>query len=309
MTRALALALLAIALGTPAVAAEDLIGAPRTYVTADEDTLLDVARRFDLGYVELKAANPGVDPWLPGAGTPITLPTAHLLPDAPRRGIVINLAEQRLYYFPKGGGPVVSYPLGIGRQGWETPLGATRVVRKRVKPTWHPPASIRALNPDLPRAAPPGPANPLGDFALDLGWPAYLIHGTNNPWGVGRRVSSGCIRLYPEDIAALFPRVAVGTPVRVVDQPVVLGWSRGRLYLAVHPSIRQADEIEREGAFKTRESLPDLVARVLDAAGNAEARLDWAAIARAAREHWGIPVAITPAPACGNDAATCATTS
>jgi len=207
---------------------------------------------------------------------------------------VINLAALRLFYF-RPDGSVETHPLGIGRAGWETPLGKTKIVRKRRNPIWYPTKSIRALRPGLPKVVPAGPANPLGRYALYLGWPTYLIHGTNMPFGVGRRISSGCIRLYPEDIERLFTEVPVGTPVTVVDQEIAVGWRQGRLYLEVHPNARQVDEIERDGRFHTRGDLDGLVARVVAAAGDAEARLDWDAIRRIAIARRGVPEFITPA--------------
>lgn len=293
-----ALAAAALALAGPAApvrAGDDLLGAPGRQVTGGGDTLLALARAHDLGFVELLAANPGVDPWLPGAGRALVLPTAHLVPRAPRRGIVINLADQRLYFFPAGGAPV-SYPAGIGRQGWETPELETRVVARRAAPTWCPPPSIRAEKADLPAVVPAGPANPLGDFALDLApgpqGGSYVIHGTNRPMGVGRRVSHGCIRLYPEDIAALFPRVAVGTPVRIVDQPVKLGRRGAMLYLEVHPTQAQADAIEAGRPPPPVPAPADLAARVAGAAGPDLDRVDWAAVKRVVQERRGLPVAI-----------------
>ena len=270
----------------------DLLGAPSRHVVVEGETLVDLARRYDLGFVELRAANREADDWAPAAGTRLVLPTAHLLPEAPRQGIVINLAELRLYYFDPAG-PLVTFPIGIGAEGWETPVGQTRVVGKREHPTWTPPASIRAERPDLPAQIPPGPDNPLGDYALDLGWRSYLLHGTNKPDGVGRRVSHGCIRLYPEDIAWLFPRVAVGTPVTVVDQPVKVGWSADALYLEVHPTQRQADAIEANEPVAP-EPATDLDWRVQRAAGAAAGRLDWPLIRQIAAERRGVPVRAGP---------------
>ena len=149
------------------------------------------------------AANPGIDPWVPGEGTEINLPTVHLMPDladADPEGIVVNLAEMRLYFFEKPGGVPQSFPIGIGRDGLNTPTGTTEVVAKRKNPTWRPTKRMRDEDPELPEVVPPGEDNPLGTRALYLGWPQYLIHGTNKPHGVGRRVSSGCVRLYPEDV-------------------------------------------------------------------------------------------------------------
>lgn len=269
-----------------------VIGKLRLYTVGEWDTLHEIAAAESLGFVELAAANPGVDPWLPLAGTLLVLPTAHLLPDAPREGVVINLADQRLYFFPPGDAAPVSYPIGIGKAGDETPLGETRIVGKRADPVWYPPDSIRAENPDLPAAVPPGECNPLGSHAIDLAWSGYVVHGTNKPLGIGRRVSHGCIRLYPDDIAALFAAVRVGMPVRVVDQPVKLGWSAGELYLEVHPTQSQADEIERHGRF-TPAPIADLSARIHRAVGIDSARLDWTIIESAARLRLGYPVQIT----------------
>jgi L,D-transpeptidase ErfK/SrfK len=231
-----------------------MLGKPEIYSLRADDTLVDLARDRGLGYVELVAANPGVDPWIPPEDVEVVLPHAHILPAAPRNGIVINLADQRLYYFPEDDRPQ-SFAIGVGRQGYETPLGATKVIGKRKDPTWTPPASARADDPSLPAVVPPGPENPLGNRALYLEWPAYLIHGTNEPYGIGRRVSRGCIRLYPEDIEHLFDAVESGTVVHVVDQPIKVGWSRGELYLEAHPSLSQASEIE-EGAKISYEEAP-----------------------------------------------------
>ena len=269
----------------------DLIGAPRAHVVAKGETLLELARRYDVGFVELRAANQGIDPWIPLPGTRLQLPTVHLLPDAPRAGIVINLAELRLYYFAGAQQPPVTYPIGIGRAGWETPVGRTRVVRKRRDPSWVPPASIRAETPRLPTVVPPGPHNPLGRFALDLAWRGYLLHGTNKPNGVGRRISHGCIRLYPEDIARLFENVPVGTSVTVVNQEIKLGWSGGALYMEVHPNPKQVVEIEARGAF-TPMPPPDIQSALAKALGDAPVAVNWQAIGRAVRERSGLPVRI-----------------
>jgi L,D-transpeptidase ErfK/SrfK len=208
-----------------------------------EDTLSDIARRFSLGYEDVVRANPGVDPWLPGEGTRIVLPTQFVLPDAAPEGIVVNLAALRLFYFPKPGKDgvreVLTYPIGIGKVGWATPEGRTTVVSKRRNPWWTPPASVRrehaAEGDPLPARVPPGPDNPLGAHAMNLGWPSYLIHGTNKPAGVGLRASHGCIRMYPEDIAAVFDRIPVGTKVTVVNQPLLYRWHGDSLYVQSYP--------------------------------------------------------------------------
>jgi L,D-transpeptidase ErfK/SrfK len=220
----------------------DVIGAITVVPARAEDTLLDIARRHGLGYEDIVRANPEVDTWLPGEGTEVVLPTRYVLPPGPRRGIILNLAEYRLYYFPepKNGdrGVVMTYPMSIGRMDWETPLGKTTIIQKVTNPAWYPPASIRAehaANGDpLPRIVPAGPKNPLGKHAMRLGLPGYLIHGTNRPAGVGMRVTHGCVRMFPEDIEFLFDRVAVNMPVRIINEPVKLGWDGDVLVMEAH---------------------------------------------------------------------------
>jgi L,D-transpeptidase ErfK/SrfK len=270
----------------------DIVGEVVESYTWSEDTLLDIARADGLGLLEVMAANPGVDPWLPGKATFIVLPSAHILPDAPRKGIVINLAELRVYFFD-GEGQVHTFPIGVGREGFTTPTGTTSIVRKRAHPEWYPTSNARSENPELPARVPAGPDNPLGDYAMYLGWPTYLIHGTSKPWGVGRRVSRGCIRLYPEDIEWLFENVKVGTPVTVVNQTFKYGRKNGDLYVEVHPSHAQLDQIEETGAM-TFEETPDQTDRVLTVAKPEEiSRIDWAAVDRAFAERRGLPVRIT----------------
>jgi L,D-transpeptidase ErfK/SrfK len=268
------------------------VGAVGVYVTRKDDTLLDVARRFDLGFTQLMTANPGVDPWQPGVGRRITLPGLYILPDGPRRGIVINLAQNRLYYFPPGGGTVETYPIGVGVQGRSTPIGTTRVVAKRTHPRWVVPASIRREKPELPAVVPPGPDNPLGDYAFQLGWPSYLIHGTNKPDGIGRNVSHGCIQLYPEDVQRLFGEVAVGTPVRVVNEETQTAWIKGDLYIAVYPTKEQEEQIDVDE--KMAPILPArLKQRFAAAAGERAGDVDWDAVERAGTDRSGVPIRVT----------------
>lgn len=224
-----------------------VVGEDRTIVTVYEDTLYDLAEKFSLGSEELIRVNPGVDPWLPGAGTTIVVPGRHILPPGPREGIVVNLPEHRLYYYSKskrdGSRTVITYPVSIGKMDWRTPLGLTHVIQKQKNPTWHPPESVRkeheAAGDPLPAQVPPGPDNPLGSYALRLaaGNGTYLIHGTNNPIAVGLPVTHGCIRMYPDDVAALFPLIPVGTPVRLINEPVKVAWIDGELLLEVHPPV------------------------------------------------------------------------
>src|SRR5215831_4429717 len=235
---------------------DDVVGITQITRTEAEDTLSDIARRFNLGYEEIIRANPSVDPWLPGADREVVLPTQFVLPDAPREGLVINLAELRVFYLPKPkpGEPqkVITHPIGIGKVGWSTPEGTTKVTSKRKDPIWTPPASVRKEHREngdpLPKQVPPGPDNPLGAYAMTLGWPSYLIHGTNKPYGVGMRSSHGCIRFYPEDIALLFDQIPVGTPVYVVNQPLLMGWHDGAIYVQAIPQLEDDSRPTTDGA-------------------------------------------------------------
>lgn len=273
----------------------DVVGAVQVVVARDEDTLPDFARRYGLGHDEIVAANPGVDPWLPGSGTRVVLPTQFVLPDGPREGIVVNLASLRLFYYPKRkkGEPqvVVTHPIGIGREGWRTPLGRMAIAQKTKNPTWTPPASVRrehAKNGDiLPAVVKAGPDNPLGAHAMRLSRPSYLLHGTNKPFGVGMRVSHGCMRLYPEDIAELFEEVPVGTKVNVINQPYLAGWKDGDLFLEAHPPLAE-DAKRLKGSLKSME-------KVLGRqAGKDRALVDWQRAQEVAREARGIPVPVSP---------------
>ncbi len=236
-----------------------VVGEPQVVFTREQDTLADFAREYGLGYDEVLAANPDVDPWLPGDGTPVLLPTQFVLPAVPREGIVLNIAARRLFYFPADGvrrdantneilsQVMLTFPIGIGRVGWETPTGSTEVISKARDPHWWPPASVRAehaeLGDPLPSVVPPGPDNPLGTRVLKLDMPGYLIHGTNQPFGVGMRVSHGCVRLYPENIEHLYELVAVGEPVTIVNEPYLLGRRDGEWYFESHEPLED-DAIE-----------------------------------------------------------------
>lgn len=281
----------------PAAAAEyalapgqNVVGEIVEYVVQPGEGLNEIARKFDLGYTALAAANPGVDQFHPGVGRRLVIPSLYILPEAPHQGIVINLTQWRLFYFPPGGDQVETYPLGLGVFGAKTPLGITQVVRKEPNPTWYPPPSIRAERPELPALIPPGPDNPLGQYALHLGWPRYLIHGTNKPDGVGRNVSHGCIRMYPEDIERLFSEVSVGTPVRTVNQPASVAWSEdGALYVRVYPSKTQVEEIDIDRPVSA-EPAPGVESLVRAEAGGYAGSIDWAAVQQAAEERTGMPV-------------------
>jgi len=237
---------------------DDVVGIVQSTTATKDDTLTDIARRFNLGYEEIVRANPGVDVWLPGAGKRIVLPTQFVLPNAPHEGVVINIPEMRLYYFPrpkKGESQVVyTFPIGIGKVGWRTPEGVTHIVRRQKDPTWRPPVSVikehRENGDDLATVIGPGPDNPLGRRAFYLAWPGYLIHGTNKPAGVGLRSSHGCIRLYPEDIALLYDMVPLNTQVRVVNQPLVFGWHAGQIYMQAFGSLE--DDTRASGKSEQR---------------------------------------------------------
>jgi L,D-transpeptidase ErfK/SrfK len=227
--------------------AQAVIGEPQIVFTAAGDTFSDLAREYGLGYDELVAANPGIDPWLPREDTPVLLPTQYVLPDGPYRGVVLNVASKRLFYFPEvaEGEPlkVMTYPIGIGRVGWETPLGVARVVAKATDPTWYVPWSVRQEHAEagdpLPSVVPPGPDNPLGRHVLQLDMPGYLIHGTNKPYGVGMRVSHGCVRLYPENIELLYSMIDIGETVRIINEPFLAGRHDGELFLESHAPLEE----------------------------------------------------------------------
>lgn len=229
-----------------------VVGQDQTVTTVYEDTLYDLASKFSLGSEELIRVNPGIDPWLPGAGKRVIIPGQFILPPGPHEGLIVNLPEHRLYYFPKPrrGHPrvVITYPVSIGKMDWRTPLGLTHIISKVRNPTWIPPESVRkehAANGDpLPARVPPGPDNPLGAFTMHLavGNGTYEIHGTNNPLAVGMPVTHGCIRMYPQDVAQLFPMVPVGTPVRLINQPIKVAWVNGELLLEAHPPVNDQGE-------------------------------------------------------------------
>jgi L,D-transpeptidase ErfK/SrfK len=268
----------------------DLIGAVGTVRSAYEDTLTDIARRTGLGYEEIIRANPGVDPWLPGHDTPVVLPTQYLLPAGPRRGIIVNIAEYRIYYFyeTEGRPAVATFPISIGRIDWATPLGRHSIIGKTRNPTWYPPESIRdehaADGRPLATQVPPGPDNPLGEYAMRLNFKGYLIHGTNRPVGIGMRVTHGCVRMYPEDVEWLYQRVSVGTPVQIVNQPIKFGWEGDALYLQVHPPL---DEAEGDDAVMTA-----LTADFVRATAGRSAEVDWSLIGEVYRRKDGIPVRV-----------------
>jgi L,D-transpeptidase ErfK/SrfK len=219
----------------------DLVGSIDNTRVMLGESLADIARRYDIGIFEMIEANPKLSPKNPRRGALATIPSQFILPAGPREGLVINLAEMRIYYFHKDKKHVSTYPIGIGRKDWETPLGSGKIIQKTKNPSWVPPQSIRDWykenNMHLPDIVPPGPKNPLGNYAMRLSIPGYLIHGTNRPGGIGLRTSSGCIRMYPEDIEELFSFVDLGTSVKIINKPYKVGKHNGKAYIEAHKPL------------------------------------------------------------------------
>lgn len=275
---------------------EDVVGQVRMVVTRYEDTFAAIAEAHDLGYLELVAANPGVDPWLPGEGTEVILPTRYILPPGPRQGIVINLAEYRLYYYPKDRDVVYTYPLGIGREGWASPIAETRITAKTPNPAWYPPRSIReehaAEGDPLPAVVPPGPDNPLGPLKINLALPGYLIHGSNKKFGIGMRVSHGCFRMLNHNVLELAELVPLGTPVRIINQPYKVGVAGGHYFVEVHAPL------EDSGKVSVVDKHASIIATLMARAELAAQQLDWEMLREVVAAEDGLPVEIAPqAPA------------
>lgn len=251
-----------------------------------EDTFARVAREAGVGYEALRRANPGIDAWIPGAGKVVVLPKTMLLPRASRKGVLVNLSELRLYFFDPANDQVFVYPIGIGSEGTETPVMQTQIIAKIQQPIWYPPDSVRARHAaagdPLPRKVLPGPDNPLGEYAIQLARRGYFIHGTNQPIGVGRRVSSGCIRLYGRHIEALVKQVANGAEVKVIRQPYKVAWHQGILYMEAHPFRRE----------KSR-SHSGFVGEIIRATANRTAEIDWNLALEVAQAGQGLPVRIS----------------
>ncbi len=271
---------------------KNYIGDIEEYEAVYEDTLVHLARKHDLGFVEIRAANPTLDPWIPGEGAKVILPKRHLLPDVPHKGIVINLPEMRVYAYLNGDDAPYSYPIGIGREGLDTPTGKTSIVRKKEGPTWRPTKRMRDEDPELEAFVLPGPDNPLGTHALYFGWPTYAMHGTNRPFGIGRRVSSGCIRMYPEDITKFFEQVPVSTLVNVINQPIKVVWIGNELYLEAHPDLEQAIKMEEMGVVEQQKFTDEDMAFIMEKAGEYVELLNWPKIRITLRERKGYPVRI-----------------
>jgi L,D-transpeptidase ErfK/SrfK len=278
---------------------QDMVGTVQVVKVLKGQVLTDIGRRFNLGYEEMKRANPGVSVWLPPVGTQVVLPTQFILPDAPHRGIVVNLAAMRLFYFPphKPGQPqiVITHPVGIGRRGFVTPQGVGHIIDHQKHPVWIVPRSILAEHAregaPLPKVVGPGPLNPLGNYALQTSWPEILIHGTNKPVSVGWRVSHGCIHLFPEDIKQLFYAVPNGTEVRIVDQPYLFGWKNGRLYMVAYGPLKGD---KRPWKKDWRRLVPSMLTRAERAdLRRHRQRIDWSTVAQLVADPRGVPVPVS----------------
>jgi len=271
---------------------DQAIGQVGYATVAHDDTFSAIARRHGLGFEEIRLANPDMDPWLPLDGAVVTLPSKHLLPIAPREGVVINIAEYRLYYYGKLEGSnqvITTFPISIGRQEWLTPLGRAKVVSKRKNPTWFPPKSVIAEHAErgdfLASSVPPGPNNPLGEYSLRLSIPGYLIHGTNRPAGVGMQVTHGCIRLYPENIEWLFPKVPIGTPVMIVNQPYKFAYVGDELFFQAYPSLEPEDDAYARSLTRVMEVF-------VQVADSTTTKIDWDRIDEAYQKPTGVPVLV-----------------
>lgn len=274
-------------------AGEDVVGQVQVIKARYEDTFAGLGEQYDLGYSELVAANPGVDAWLPGQGTEVIIPTRYILPPGPREGVVINLPEYRLYYYPKDRNVVYTYPLGIGREGWGSPVANTRVTGKIEDPAWYPPESIRkehaADGDPLPAMVPPGPDNPLGPYKITLGLKSYLIHGSNKNFGIGTRTSHGCFRMYNPNVIELVSMLPVGTPVRIIDQPYKLGLGEGKMMLEAHKPLKD----EGDHSIVDKHSM---VMKVLHKHSDVPAIVDWNRVREVVAAEYGIPSVIADMP-------------
>lgn len=266
----------------------DVIGEVQIIEAVYEDTLASIARKYDVGFYEIVDANPGVDPWIPGEGTKVIIPTQYILPEGPREGIVINLAELRLYFYNKEDNTVTTHPVGIGSEIWPTPVMDEKIIGKQKHPYWRVPKSIlrehEAKGERIDEVWPPGPNNPLGDYAMRLSKPGYLIHGTNRPIGIGRRVTHGCIRMFPEDIETLFYKVPVGSPARVIHDPIKIGWNNNKLFIEIHEPLPEYPMNEDDLLY----SLMQMLYTVEDK-GPGEFSIDWSLVKESAKQTRGLP--------------------
>jgi len=279
----------AVALTFRLQSGSDIIGKVQYATVQRGESLSNIGRRFDVGVYEMIEANPKLNPWAPRMGTKVTIPTRFILPPGSRKGIVLNLAELRLYYFHPDKKLVTTHPVGIGKKGWKTPIVTTFVIDKTVDPSWRPPKSIQEAyakkGKTLPDIVPPGPKNPLGSHAIRLALPGYLVHGTNRPGGIGVRVTSGCIRLYPADIASLFHKVKIGTSFRIIHYPYKVGWHHGTLFVEIHEPLS-------EPYYSARQTLDDFKDKLKETIREKapHLHLNWESTFRILREEIGYPI-------------------
>jgi L,D-transpeptidase ErfK/SrfK len=269
---------------------QNLIGTLASVSARDNDTLSDIARHYGLGYNDITYANAGLDPWTLRNAQPVLLPLHFILPDTPHQGIVLNLAAMRMFVYPKGqAGKLFTFPVGIGREGWNTPLGLTKITSKKVKPDWTVPESIKREHfkqgDPLPNVIHAGPDNPLGNYAMHTGFNSILIHGTNKPYGIGMQVSHGCVQLYPEDIESLFNKVDVGTPVLIIHQPYLAAWDNDMLYLEAHPPLEKWQKQHTQLQTELKNQLKKMAAE-------RHAKVDWLKVAEVLEREDGIPTPV-----------------
>ena len=270
----------------------DIIGKEVKYTVREKETLIDIARKFDISFADIMSANGRIDPWLPKINRKILIPKRHIMPSVKRDGIIINLGDLRIYFY-KNHLLIGTYPIGIGRSGWETPLGLAEVIEKKIDPFWIPPDSVREEDPSLPKIVAPGEENPLGTRAIYLSMPSYLIHGTNKPYGVGMKVSHGCIRMYPEDVESLFDLVEVGTKVNIINEPIKVGWHNNDLYIEVHQLPAYASEKNTLENKDRRNLYPLATTMVQKVAGVNITEVDWEVVFKSVIEAKGIPTKIS----------------
>ena len=269
---------------------QNMVGTIAAVNTRENDTLSDIARHFGLGYNDISLANPNIAPWTPEPGSLVLLPLQFILPDAPHKGIILNLANMRLFYYPKKQpDKVFTYPVGIGRQGWNTPMGLTSIVAKKANPSWVVPQSIHKEHAQkgdsLPTVVAAGPDNPLGLYAMRLGFPSYLIHGTNKPYGIGMQISHGCVQLYPEDIEVLFKKAPVGMPVRIIHQPYLTAWYQDMLYL-------EANEPLPKWTHDKSRLKKQLLKQLRQIGSKKNVSIDWEKVNRIIQRSDGIPTPV-----------------
>ena len=270
----------------------DIYGVNTYYTTNEKDTLISIARKYGISFADILSANDvNMDPWIPGKDKKLLIPKSHIIPFSKRDGIVINIGDLRLYYFDEGE-LLNTFPIGIGRSGWETPLGKAKVIKKKKNPVWIPPDSVRKEDPSLPKVVASGDDNPLGNRAIYLSMPSYLIHGTNKPYGVGMKVSHGCIRLYPEDIEALYDLVAEGTNVNIINQPIKAGWKDNKLYIEVHILPEYVTSSEEKKVINSTDLYPQAYEVIQKAAGLEITKVDWDKVKKAVKIANGIPIEV-----------------